>query len=452
MSLPKILDTKSVIFIFFCFSFFSCNKNSAVDNLNSNNTLVNTVKVQNKVLKESLNNFGTISYKTKNDVTNLVAGNVQAIYVKEGDTIKKNQVICVLRNVQLEIQKEQAESSVKSAKAALTIQENNLKEQKLSVESRLISIEKADLNIQQKELELELQKKELENQEHLNELGGITDSELEKARLSILAAETNISLLKKEREISLLGLRNEDLIQNGIIPAEDENERKIQIIDLNIRSSVSQVESAKAQLEAAQQQLASAEKLIDELTIRAPVPGIVSTKYYEAGEYVKENEKIITIIDTTSVYAILYVQEQDMVNIQEGVFMDITIPSINKSFNTTIDDISPIADPQTGNFAIKSILKNNKGEIKPGMFIKCSLLKGEQKSYPCLPDTVLISNNVNNPKVFCVVNNLAVQKSINIIAHKDGNIWVEAGVNDGDVVINKPSPFLKEGQYVELHK
>ena len=266
-------------------------------------------------------------------------------------------------------------------------------------------------------MELELQKKELENQEHLNELGGITDSELEKARLSILAAETNISLLKKEREISLLGLRNEDLIQNGIIPAEDENERKIQIIDLNIRSSVSQVESAKAQLEAAQQQLASAEKLIDELTIRAPVPGIVSTKYYEAGEYVKENEKIITIIDTTSVYAILYVQEQDMVNIQEGVFMDITIPSINKSFNTTIDEISPIADPQTGNFAIKSILKNNKGEIKPGMFIKCSLLKGEQKSYPCLPDTVLISNNVNNPKVFCVVNNLAVQKSINIIAH-----------------------------------
>ena len=61
------------------------------------------------------------------------------------------------------------------------------------------------------------------------------DSELEKARLSILAPETNISLLKKEREISLLGLRDEDLIQNGIIPSKDENERKKQIIELNIR-------------------------------------------------------------------------------------------------------------------------------------------------------------------------------------------------------------------------
>ena len=115
---PKMLKRNSIFFILFCFSFISCNKNRTVENLNSNNTLVNTVKVQNKVLKESLNNFGTISYKTKNDVTNLVAGNVQAIYVKEGDTIKKNQIICILRNVQLEIQKEQAESSVKSARAA----------------------------------------------------------------------------------------------------------------------------------------------------------------------------------------------------------------------------------------------------------------------------------------------------------------------------------------------
>ena len=40
---------------------------------------------------------------------------------------------------------------------------------------------------------------------------------------------------------------------------------------------------------------------------------IVGARYYENGEYVKENEKIATLMDTSSVYAVLHVQKQDAV-------------------------------------------------------------------------------------------------------------------------------------------
>ena len=141
-----------------------------------------------------------------------------------------------------------------------------------------------------------------------------------------------------------------------------------------------------------------------------------------------------------------------MVNFEIGTPIKLHVPSIDSKYDSVIDEISPIADSQSGNFSVKTIIQNKDGKLKPGMFVRCSLLKGEQKTYPCVPDTVLISNNDKNAKVFSVVNNLAVIKTVNIVSHKDGNIWIDSGVETGDLLINKPSPFLKEGQRVEIKK
>ena len=428
--------------------FISCAEKKYAENENTR-SFVTVVKAENKVLDNTLNNFGSVTYKSKNNVTNLVAGTVSSLNVKEGDYVKKGQTICVLRNVQLEQQKKQYESSLESALASLDIQINNLKDQKMAIESRLLSLEKSKLNIKQKELELESQKKDYESQTRLHEIGGVTDVELEKLEISLKSSETDIEILKKELEISSLGLRDEDLIDNGITPDANEWERKNQLIELNARSAEAQVTSAQAQVDAAKQQLESVDTLLAELIIKAPVNGIVGAKNYENGEYVKENENIVTLIDTSSVYVAFYIQEQDMVSFEIGTPISLEIPSINMRLDSVINEISPIADSQSGNFAVKTIVKNADARLKPGMFVRCSLLRGKQETYPCITETVLISNNDKNAKVFCVVNNLAVIKAIAIKAHKDGMLWIESGISVGDLVINKPSPFLKEGQYVE---
>ena len=81
---------------------------------------------------------------------------------------------------------------------------------------------------------------------------------------------------------------------------------------MNTRTAKAQVASAKAQLDSAEQQLKSVELLLEQLTIKSPVSGIVGQKYYENGEYVKENEKILTLIDTSSVDAVIYIQEKEL--------------------------------------------------------------------------------------------------------------------------------------------
>ncbi len=448
---------KAGIFCVASLFLFSCSEKDSDFLDDPASAQVQVVKVEDKVLDDNLNSFGTVSYKTKTDLTVLVAGTITGFTVKEGHFVRKGQTLAVLRNIQLEVQKEQAESSLKSAESSLSLMETELSQEILSVEGRMLSIEKAELNIAQKQSELELQKKNLEAQEALNKIGGVTDSSIEQLKMSLSSSMTEIEILKKELEMSRLGFRDEDLISNGIVPAKDKETHKKQLIELNVRSKLAQLEQAKAGVESARQQLKAVNLMMDELIVKAPTDGIIAQNYYENGEYIEANQKITTLIDTTAVYAMIYIQEQDMVNFSNGTPVFVTVPSLNKSFTSVISEISPIADASSGNFRVKAELGNRGGLIKPGMFIKCSIQRKSPERFPAIKESCLISpsNSSENAaeslaKVFIVVNGFAVQKTVSIYGKKDGYVWVRDSLRTGDIVIDNPSPFLKEGQKVSV--
>ena len=100
------------LIIIICILFSSCRDKNNIIIDTSSISIVKTVKVENRKLNDDLNSFGTISYKTKNNVSVLVEGTLEKLYIKEGDYVRKGQNLAQLRNVQLEIQKDQAQNSL----------------------------------------------------------------------------------------------------------------------------------------------------------------------------------------------------------------------------------------------------------------------------------------------------------------------------------------------------
>lgn len=186
-------------FIFFWLIFItSCEKKESLQkDTYIQPTEVEVVKIEKDDYVENLNSFGTISYNFKNNITCLQSGQIYYFPHKEGDYIKKGQIIAKLKNIQLDFQKDQYINTLTSAKASLEITKNQLREQELSVESALILLEKAKLNIEQKELELELQRENLKTKEELYAIGGVTESALKQIKISVKSLETDIAILKK---------------------------------------------------------------------------------------------------------------------------------------------------------------------------------------------------------------------------------------------------------------
>jgi multidrug efflux pump subunit AcrA (membrane-fusion protein) len=400
-------------------------------------------------LRDSLSSFGTITYRIKNDITVQVEGTISSLYVKEGDQVRAGQPLARLRNLDLETRKDQYENALDAARARLNTARAGVQEARLAVESRLISVAKGEHSLVQQELEFAEAAESLEKQRKLLSLGGLTSAAFRSMEVSLSAREADIAILKKDIEITRLGLRDEDLIAAGFEISPDPAEKIRQFIELNTRAAAAELEAAEAELRSAEKNLESVNRLIGELVIRSTVSGIVGALYFENGEYVSQNEKFATLMDTSGVFAVFYIQEQDMIRLSEGAAAEIEIPSLGQRVEAKLDEISPMADPQSGNFSVKASLPNPDLGIKPGMFIKCSIPMTDELLLPAIPETALLADREGSDYVFCAAKGRAVIKTVKVHSRRDGMLWIEEGLAEGDMVIDKPSPFLKEGAMVE---
>jgi membrane fusion protein (multidrug efflux system) len=175
----------------------------------------------------------------------------------------------------------------------------------------------------------------------------------------------------------------------------------------------------------------------------------VGALYFENGEHVPQNEKFATVMDTSRVFALFYIQEQDMIRFTPDTAAEIEIPSLGRKLQAKFDEISPIADPQSGNFSVKASLPNPDLSIKPGMFIKCLIPGTEELFLPAIPETALLTDKEGTDYVFCAAKGAAVIKTVKVHSRRDGMLWIGEGIAEGETVIDKPSPFLKEGAPVE---
>jgi RND family efflux transporter MFP subunit len=410
---------------------------------------VQAVPVEMRPLRESLSSFGAVTYRIKNDITVQVEGTISSLYVKEGAQVKAGQPLALLRNLDLETRKEQYENTLDTARARLGTARAAMREARLAVEARLLSVSKGESSLIQQELEFAEAAGSLEQQRKLLSLGGITGAAFRDMEISLSAREAGIEVLKKDIEITRLGLRDQDLAAAGFELSPDPAEKIRQFVELNTAAAAAELEAAEAELRNAEKNLESVKRLIGELIIRSTVSGVVGALYFEKGEYVPQNEKFATLMDTSDVFAVFYIQEQDMIRFSEGAAAEIEIPSLGKKIQAKLDEISPVADPQSGNFSVRASLPNPDLSIKPGMFIRCIIPGTEELILPAIPETALLTDQGGRDYVFCAAKGAALIKTVQVHSRRDGMLWIETGLAEGETVIDKPSPFLKEGAPVE---
>ena len=415
---------------------------------------VEKVEVRSSKLLQDISSFGTISYSGKNDVTVQVEGILKKLHVQEGDTVQAGQVLAQMENIQLEIQRQQGETALNSAVAGVNLAETRLEEGRLAVESSLLNLEKLNLQLRHQKLELEEAQLELEKQKKLLELGGITEAAYRSQEVALEGQRAAYEIACKELESQSLGFRDQDLLEQGIEPEPDSLLRRKQLVDLNTRTLAAELVSAQANLESAEKNLRSIQELLSHLVIRSPKSGVVAARYFEQGEFLAENEKLLTIMDVNQVHAVFSIQEQDIGYFQLGSAVEVEVPALGLKALASVAEISPMADPQSGNFTLKSYLSNENEAIKPGMFVKC-LLPRDSALYPAIPESALIAETGSKSEagwtgsVFLIHENRAIKQEVTLLEKADGKVWIDQGLKEGEWVVNNPSPFLKEGQSIE---
>ncbi len=301
---------------------------------------------------------GEIKPTTYTNVTAQGFGRITDIFVKEGDHIKRGEVLLQQENVQ-------ANADVQAQAAAITSQESGVQAAEASYRAA-----QADLVTQQ--------------------------ANLEKAKLDYE--------------------RGQGLYKDGLIPKQDFDQRKTSYdaAVATVESSKARMLSLKAQLEQARAQLTQSRAVLVHTTdilhktkYISPIDGIVSYLPVRMGEYVvpgiqnANGSFLMTLSDMSVVTAEVKVDETDIVNVKIGQDADVTIDAVpGKVFKGKVTEIgsqavlrssglattqSTTSTQEAKDFKVVVTLDNPPENLRPGLSTTAKIKTAERKNVIAIP-------------------------------------------------------------------
>ena len=321
-------------------------------------TKVLTAKIHKQDLATIVSGTGQIKPKTIVNVGATSFGRITHLYVKEGDHVKKGQIVATVENVQ-------PEANVQAQKATISAA-------KTDINSYIAAEKTAEANVQHAKADLEQKKLDWDRARSLFQSG--------------IMAKQDYDAKKAAYDIDVASLAQ---------------------AEAGLNQAKAQTASARGHLDQQFAQLRFNEDALNKTISIAPFDGIVTNMPVREGETVvvgiqnAEGSTLMTIADMSVVTAEVKVDETDIVNIKNGQPADVTVDAIPgkvfKGHVTLVGDqallrSTGIATSQstTGteeakDFKVVVTLDQPSSELRPGLSTTAKITTAQKSNVLALP-------------------------------------------------------------------
>jgi len=183
----------------------------------------------------------------------------------------------------------------------------------------------------------------------------------------------------------------------------------------------------------------------------AEVSGIVEAVNIRVGEtFVGSPMAGITIVNPSSMKAVVEVPENYIAKIRKGMPVVITVPDINESFNSTINLISETINVSSRSFTAESKVPS-KSTIKPNQVSIVKILDHAAKKAIVVPVETVQADEKGKYVYVSVSENgklVARKRPVTIGEFYDDKIEIMSGLNAGEQLITKGYQGLYDGQRI----
>lgn len=271
-----------------------------------------------------------------------IAGRIEKMNLHDGQHVTKGELLYTLSTPELNAKLQQAEAA-KNAATAL--------DQKALAGARIQQIEAARNLWQKAQAGRVLSQRTFERVKTLYKQGVVAAQKFDEAEANYQAMVASEAAAKAQYELALDGASKEDK------------------------------EAAAAQVQQAEGAINEVESYISDAMVYSPVDGEISSIIAEQGELVGSGYPVVSIIDTTDIWATFNVKETLLPKIKIGGKMVAYIPALDRDIEFEIRHISVQADFATWSatrtqgsfdirtFAVKAYPIGNAEGLRPGMSV-----------------------------------------------------------------------------------
>jgi len=230
--------------------------------------------------------------------------------------------------------------------------------------------------------------------------------------------------------------RNEQMFGKGAISKADYD------------GSRTQCETTKWSVSAAEARKTLTAEALRDTEIRAPFNGMVVERFVSAGEYVRPDSRVVTLVAVDSLRIELTVPESELARVRQDMPIDFRLAAASdgKTYHGRIRYVGPAVRKQTRDGVVEAVVDNADNELRPGMFVTASLALGEQ-TVPAVPEKAIVADGALR-HVFVVVGGRIEDRVVQTQAVRDGLVPIIRGIKDGESVVTAITPEVRDGARV----
>ena len=329
---------------------------------------------------------GTLEAKNYAHVASRADGNLDAIWVDEGDAVVAGETALF-------------QTDPVSRENSLTIAKQNLAVAKASLEVAQASARKTEAEARKATLDFD-------RYERLHQAGKVSDNEYEAAEVQRAQA------------------------QAGLAVAE------------------AQVDLAERQVKQAEASLSIAEKSLADTKIFAPISGVVSARTAEPGEQMSVGKVVLRIDDLATVEAAAFLPAQYYPEVQTGQTKFRLDVGGREAGTHVVTTRSPVIDPTLRTFEIKGKVEAADGLAVPGQMADLTIVFEARPGLGVSSAAIL--DRGGKPTVFVVQDGKAFAREVQTGFQNDGWTEILAGLEAGEAVVVEGQTQLRDGLPVEV--
>ena len=214
------------------------------------------------------------------------------------------------------------------------------------------------------------------------------------------------------------------------------------------------VELAQAAVDAARAQLDLARIALNDTLIRAPLSGVVSKRFVQAGEKLSPDSPVMAIVDLQHLTLDAQVPASDIPRVQVGQDVRFKVDGFDaREFSGKVARINPAAEPGSRSMLVYISVANSDQLLRAGMFAKGEITTEKSGARPIVPLAALRKDGARDV-VYRVDGGKVVAQPVQLgMRNEDeGLAEVTGGVEAGAVLLAVPLEGVKPGSQVKLAK
>lgn len=245
--------------------------------------------------------------------------------------------------------------------------------------------------------------------------------------LNLDSRKLNLEISEQEYE------KQQSLYEKGGVTLRELRNSEVSKIDAQYSYENSQIQLAKMQ-------------------VLAPFSGIiVELPYYTEGVLVSAGQSMVKLMAYDQMYVEINLPEKNISEVKVG--QDVLITSYTLTEDTLlahVTELSPVISNETRTFTGKLQIENPELKLRPGMFVKASIITAQKDSVVVIPRDVIMSGS-RGKYVFVVGRNSAADdRRITTGISNDDEIEVIDGLSPNDRLIIKGFETLRDNSKVKV--